>query len=870
MAEALFNLATTGATIWTPNRRLASFVEASIYQQCAEQGQSITPAFSIFPLQDWLLQSWQQTKEKKAWFDHPICISNLQQQLLFEQIIEQSDWTDGILKAHITAGQVTKAWNDCIAWEIELETYQDLFIQTIDTRAFWTWAQAYQQQLTMRGWLDRSLMINEWLIWAKQGWVEWPKQIAWVGFHDLNPQLQRIKQVLTESGVRHTELHLTVAPTTLCRVVAPTPNAELEAVALWAKQKIEDDADARIGIVIPDLVGRRNQVTAILGEHLSEQEVNISAPLPLNRYPLIQHVLALLGLCQAVFQHKDLSYCLRSSFFWPEEQLVAHQVDTLLQPRLEPTLDWQTLLHWLESDMFVELRQQAPGWFACMTQLATESKHFSGSQTASQWFVHIQNLLDLVQWPGLKEATQVENHLLAGWQQVLQEYLKLDALLGRHPFHVTCNHLQRLTANLGFLPESKTRKVHVLGLLEALGLPFDHLWVVGMARSAWPMEPKPNPFIPITLQKQCLMPRSSSERELILAQQMTETFKQSGKDSVIFSHALMQDDEPQGASQLIADIALNMELGQTSQRLAPAGKMSLETYSDEQGLPVQAHMLMGGTQLLKWQAQCPMHAYLRYRCQAKDWVVPDISLQPFEKGLMLHSILQAFWQQYRTQAKLKLASQAQVRDALSRIIQRVVAHWKHKKPTTLHFLDGELTHDSLLELVMAWLQIEQCRAPFQIHDLEQKRLLNIGQVQLQIQIDRIDTLEDGQKVMIDYKTGRTKMSEWFEARCIDPQLPLYSLVEHPSARAIAFAEIRWDGLRFQGVSAHDEMLPQVKSIDTLQNTDWDSQKQEWHNRLLKLTEEFIQGVAKRAPRDGHLTCRQCHLKMVCRIHEEVS
>ncbi len=66
--------------------------------------------------------------------------------------------------------------------------------------------------------------------------------------------------------------------------------------------------------------------------------------------------------------------------------------------------------------------------------------------------------------------------------------------------------------------------------------------------------------------------------------------------------------------------------------------------------------------------------------------------------------------------------------------------------------------------------------------------------------DRSTRLADGSRMVIDYKTGIPKLSQWFGDRPDEPQLPLYALAESDVA-AVAFAQIRKGDARFPGIAA---------------------------------------------------------------------
>src|SRR5690606_29010314 len=82
------------------------------------------------------------------------------------------------------------------------------------------------------------------------------------------------------------------------------------------------------------------------------------------------------------------------------------------------------------------------------------------------------------------------------------------------------NQLKRMAASTIFQPESLAAPVQVLGLLETSGLQFDHIWITGLHDGVWPASPRPNPFIPLPLQRKIGTPHSSAKRELHIAESL--------------------------------------------------------------------------------------------------------------------------------------------------------------------------------------------------------------------------------------------------------------------------------------------------------------------------------------------------------------
>ena len=71
-------------------------------------------------------------------------------------------------------------------------------------------------------------------------------------------------------------------------------------------------------------------------------------------------------------------------------------------------------------------------------------------------------------------------------------------------------------------------------LLEAAGMKFDQLWIMGLHEENWPPTASANPFLPIKCQRQEKMPRASAERELEYARRITSRLATSA-NKVFFS-----------------------------------------------------------------------------------------------------------------------------------------------------------------------------------------------------------------------------------------------------------------------------------------------------------------------------------------------
>lgn len=168
------------------------------------------------------------------------------------------------------------------------------------------------------------------------------------------------------------------------------------------------------------------------------------------------------------------------------------------------------------------------------------------------------------------------------------------------------------------------------------------------------------------------------------------------------------------------------------------------------------------------------------------------------------------------------------------------------------------------------------RPPFQVIEQETERSLELSGLRLRLKIDRIDQLEDGGQLLIDYKTGVTSIQDWLTERLRQPQLPLYALnIGHPQKLVgMAFAQLHVSKPGFKGL--HEESLDTARyfpagiiSVDSHKEyfapRTWAELQEYWRIALEKLAAEFRNGHAQVDPADNGTPCQTCDLQSLCRI-----
>jgi RecB family exonuclease len=185
----------------------------------------------------------------------------------------------------------------------------------------------------------------------------------------------------------------------------------------------------------------------------------------------------------------------------------------------------------------------------------------------------------------------------------------------------------------------------------------------------------------------------------------------------------------------------------------------------------------------------------------------------------------------------------------------------------------EIEHVRLTNLVTEWLRYERTRANFTVVGTEVDRVPQIESLNLRLRMDRVDRLDDGKLLVIDYKTGMVDKKSWDLPRPDDVQLPLYAgfaLNEDAECGGLVFARIRPGDIEFDGrvENAKSTLLPDLGARSSLaKNKLTEQDLAAWRAYIEQLARDFVSGDAKVDPRDREHTCKNCGLQTLCRIAE---
>jgi RecB family exonuclease len=154
---------------------------------------------------------------------------------------------------------------------------------------------------------------------------------------------------------------------------------------------------------------------------------------------------------------------------------------------------------------------------------------------------------------------------------------------------------------------------------------------------------------------------------------------------------------------------------------------------------------------------------------------------------------------------------------------------------------AELERQRLEQLILRLVHLDLQRADYAVERLEAVTVAEIAGKRIRCRIDRVDRLSSGGLAVIDYKSGsRASPADWFKARLLEPQLPLYVRTLSEPVAAMVLAAIQATGASYRGVWVREKEFP-GSSAGAWDSLGWQKQQAEWAAQLELLVEEYARG-----------------------------
>ena len=889
MIEDLLSYVREEIPIITVNKRLSRYIsEQYNNEMMAKCSAWKTPV--ILHLFSWIEVLWRESWPSEALLSHSRSNCLWNKLVANDKLIADKS----ILMAQGAANIAFEAYS--LMKEYDLSFPKESIYLTEEALALKSWIKKYEKELKKLGFVDNLSLKDRVIKLIKDGKISLPEKIVLAGFDEISPRSTSLLKELESKGVNivfwpYKPIHevsidkLKANGSLNVRMYSDEVEEVIQA-ARWVRQTFQPGM--RIGIIVPELNRYRSMIKREFSAELDPESVlpgendtdvfNISLGKPLYEEPVVKSAIDILSIDESKQEIDVISSILQSPFILLEnEYFNLGKIDAQLKSDnvLAVSLS-EVRLKTKRIPSLSDFNKRLDKWINFLKNEGSIKK------LPSQWAGAFSNFLNTLNWPSrgftLKSS---EYQAFESWNSLLESFANLDDILGNLSRAEAVSHLYISANDTIHQPETPECPIQIMGMLEASGLEFDHVWIMGVHEDAFPYQPSPNPFVPLLPHERDKIPHFTPERELSFAKIILRRLL-SSSSNIEVSYPARVDEKENKLSRLFRFLAQEKEnpLLTSSARYKDTihSQFALENLPLEKNIPVtqsEINTLKGGTTILASQSACPFKAFAIHRLHASDIEKPEPGFNALERGSIVHDALKFFWENVKDSKKLnELVKTNKVDMIIKKSVEDTLKKYYEVKYHSSKYID--LESERLTMLLRQWIDVELERGNFVVREKEVKRKLILEGLPVRTRIDRIDETGQGEKILIDYKTGKCSKNDWLTERPKEPQMLLYNLADNFDA--IAYASVKFGEFRFVGTSEDENVLPKVKSFN---NDKWKDNmdginnlselKDKWKKTLTGLSKGFIKGEAQVDPNKnwkGNMDpCTYCELTPLCRIYE---
>lgn len=872
MAPGLIEAVNAGRTILVPNAEIAAALFDAIEREHRDSGREIWPTPRIRDFGGWLKEKHvrHQFTDSRA----PRCLSDVEERELWRRVVLESECGREFLEPSGAARAVRRARRAMYEYDIPLGALAAY--GTEESSALLDWNRRFTEICRALRCVsaDRLLESVDRVLASGHD----AERLAWIESPIWRPVARRWMHHRGGAAIEPAAALHPIAPRLL---EAGSPAGELAAAAHWAELSLQARADFRAWICVPDLISRRAEVVDAFDATLAPQSFSlydaqegasyaVAGGTPLADYAPVRAALSFLSAGAGAVSFEQFSALLRAPELQADapEASVAARLDVALRSRAPSEAD---LAQWLVlADRIA--RAESMGPVAALHRLSAASgalEELRGTHPMSRWVSLWITAFETGPWHLRHRWSSTEYQSAERFREVLAALATGDALFGTQTRRFAEGILRRAAHDTAFQSQTGIPPIWVSGQLLDPWLTYDGLWITGCTEARWPPPVDPIPLLPVRLQTQYGVIPASVHSQLQFAEDLQRRWLVRAS-SCVFSCAAAGDGRDAAPSPLLSGIAAKPLHSPPVPEPQPhwlallKSAPVLEQFTDEAAPVFGVDERTRGVSTLRAQSRCAFRGFAETRLRTERLERPVPGFNDRERGELLHEALQHIWSDVGNSARLEIfASRADTmselvnesaRRALVKLCQRrdPGARWREREQVRLH------------DLLSKWLKVEAQRQPFEVERLEQQsEIAHLGGLKFAVRIDRIDRLEDGARVLIDYKSGLAGI-DWRGERPDNPQLPVYALLHPQALVAVAYGRISAAECAFvaeterarifkpRGVKSKMEGMSSFAGLIGV-----------WSQRMERLAQEFAAGRAAVDPTPQ--ACRSCQLHGLCRV-----
>lgn len=863
-----------GAAVLVPNHRIRDAIARGI---AAGTGTARAPAVHF--IDAWLRRTWERAAAAGT---APYCglrpLDAMEEALIWLELIDAESGSIPLLNPEEMAAAAARAYRDMRLWRLDRARIR-AHAAAPDAGAFLRWAGGFRRLCRRRGLIAPVDAIARMVREMERGNPPpLPRRLTLLDFQRPPP----LYALLFERMAGATELRRAAtftAPSSAAAVrrAFPDPRAEFAACARWARRTAEAEPDAHIGIVgALDEERWREFERALSGALAPDGRLDLSsgrrpfnspraAGRLLDEAP-VHDALLLLGLAREEQSSDGLCRLLRSPFVLPGAEAGARLE---MERRMRRGFADRCRLR----DFSFQLGRKGKAWHSprllkALRAARSRCRRMPRRAAPLQWTRHFIAVLEAFGWPGAPGGER-QRAALTLWHGALEALARSAAVSERTGRDGALRRLRGICARIPVAPPfDPSLPVSVYTMTEAVGLRFDHVWLLDFNDQVWPESPSPSPFLPWSLQRQAQVPGSSGALQLELAGEAFDTLLRATAGTLTASFH-----ETDGERELrLSAFAAAFPEGAAPEDAAPerdGRRHRLEWAEDRAAFPLPAspEVGVGGHGALSDQSACPFRAFVRHRLAARRMEDFPSSLTKAARGTIVHDALNRLFGRVGGSEALAALDDR----AAGRLCAEAARAAVEKNMRGAGRFGGakhrEMEAERVARRLRRFLERERERPGFEVIARERQQLWRHGNLVFSPIIDRIDRLADGSLAVIDYKTGRNPPAAgaWTGERPEDMQMPLYcTTVAEASSRpvgALAVAQLHVERTAYAGLAGADALHPDVAA-----ERPWPRRVEALAAATRRMADEFRRGVARVDPA-GPEACRYCGLQPLCRVRE---
>jgi len=833
MFDWLGNALDGAGHVVTANRRLARSIVAEYGAGQVALGKRAWTSPRVYSWGDWLTRLLAGAHAQPPL---PLRINANQSRVLWERCLRR-EISDPLLNLDLLVRQAREAWSRLQEFGVSLEECRAAAIGR-DQRLFAAAAASYASVLERENWIDDALspaLLTEQL---SAGTILSPPNVTLAGFDQVSPQVERLLAALAGQGssCRHVE-----AGGRCVGIVQAfdNPVAELRAAGRWARDALFERPGLRLAIVVPNLERDAQQSLRLVREGLSpgwqwagsghENAVSVSYGRPLSAFPACEIALLLLRWLAGELSGAELGLLLRSPMLGSGEFGGRSRLELYLRGlpdrRRTPDMALSELSGRPEAG-------DARDW---LSRLSTFTECRSGLPrriSPAAWGEVFDKALSIFGWPGQAPLGSAEFQLVNRWRELLNELARLELVSDDLGVGDAVRRIAAMAGETVFQPEAEGGLVQVLGPLEAAGMEFDRLWISGLGSAEWPPQGRPSALLGRDLQRLHGMPDADPANTLDYSRRVLSRLLGSAGECVC-SYARSLDDIVQTLTPLLADCGFTAVAGQPDPgwHAAAIGMAANTAVVTEDPVPElgRGESVAGGAAVLRWQMEEPFSAFAFGRLGISLLQPFTFGLRPSLRGSLIHAALCRLYQGIPSGAAIKELGPVGVQTRCEQAAAAAFSH-AHKNADPVLSVLLRMEERRVVRLLTAVLRLDADRPPFTVSFVEKSLSTKIEEVPMRLRIDRIDTLDTGGVVILDYKTGTRRRFLGSDGRPGDIQLVVYACALGVEISDLALVNVDSRVVEISG--AGKTLTPGI---------DWDAALADWAGEVRRAARELRAG-----------------------------